>query len=136
MRKVILFMHVSLDGFVCGPHGELDWATMNDDAMGEYLMDDLQKTVDTMLVGRVLFQGFEQYWSEGPKNPDSHPKLIEFARWMENTAKIVFSKTLKEVKWKNSSIAKEEPVAELKRLKTEAGGDMVIFGGAKIVPPR
>ena len=40
MRKVILFMHVSLDGFVCGPNGEQDWMTMNDDEMGKYLGGD------------------------------------------------------------------------------------------------
>jgi hypothetical protein len=43
MRKVILFMHMSLDGFVCGPHDELDWATMNDDEIGKFLIPELQK---------------------------------------------------------------------------------------------
>jgi len=130
MRKVILFMHVSLDGYVCGPQDEMDWCTMDDDAIGKFLIPELQSTVDTMLVGRVLYQGFEQYWPTVPENPSSPPEMIEFAKWMINTTKIVFSNTLKEVKWKNSSLAMADPATTIQRMKKETGGDMVIFGGA------
>jgi len=132
MRKVILFMHISLDGFVCGPNGELDWATMTDDAMGEYMGNDLLKTVDTMFVGRVLFQGFEQYWPSVPMDPNNKPEMIAFAHWMADTPKIVFSNSLNEVKWKNSRLAKGSPAEEVKKLKSEPGGDIVIFGGASL----
>ena len=132
MRKVILFMHISQDGFVCGPQGELDWATMTDDKMGEYMGSDLLKTVDTILVGRVLFQGFEQYWPSVPENPQSPPELISFAHWMIDTPKIVFSNTLKELIWENSILAREDPATTVKKLKQEPGGDMVIFGGASL----
>ncbi len=132
MRKVILFMHVSLDGFVCGPHDEMDWTTMDDDGIGEFLIPDLQKTVDTMLVGRKLYQGFEQYWPTVPENPASPPELVTFALWMANTPKLVFSKTLKEVKWNNSRLALSDPSTTVAELKKEKGGDMVIFGGASL----
>jgi dihydrofolate reductase len=132
MRKVILFMHVTLDGFVCGPKDEMDWTTMNDDAIGKFLIPDLQKTVDTMLVGRVLYQGFEQYWPTVPENPSSKPELVAFAHWMADTPKLVFSNTLKEVKWKNSRLAVSGPKNTIEQLKKEAGGDMVIFGGASL----
>jgi len=125
-------MHVSLDGFVCGPGDELDWATMDDDAIGEFLIPDLQKTVDTMLVGRKLYQGFEQFWPTVPENPASKPELVAFARWMNDTAKWVFSNTLKEVNWKNSRLAISDPSATIAQLKKETGGDMVIFGGASL----
>jgi dihydrofolate reductase len=132
MRKVILFMHVSLDGFVCGPRDEMDWTTMEDDSIGEFLIPDLQKTVDTMLVGRVLYQGFEQFWPTVPENPKSRPALVEFAHWMANTPKVVFSNTLREVKWINSRLAKANPVTTVLQMKKEPGGDMVIFGGASL----
>jgi dihydrofolate reductase len=132
MRKVILFMHVSLDGFVCGPNDEMDWTTMNDDKIGEFLIPDLQRTVDTMLVGRVLYQGFEQFWPTVPENPKSRPELVEFAHWMADTPKVIFSNTLKEVKWKNSSLAKADPATTVHQMKKEPGGDMVIFGGASL----
>jgi dihydrofolate reductase len=132
MRKVILFMHVSLDGFVCGPGDEMDWTTMDDDGIGKYLIPDLQKTVDTMLVGRKLYQGFEQFWPTVPENPGSEPELVAFAHWMADTPKLVFSKTLKEVKWKNSRLATSDPSTTVAQLKKEKGGDMVIFGGAAL----
>lgn len=132
MRKVILFMHLSLDGFVCGPHDELDWATMNDDEIGKFLIPELQKTVDTILVGRVLYQGFEQYWPAVPQDPKAPSELVEFSYWMADTPKVVFSNTLKEVKWKNSILATSDPTTTVQRMKNEPGGDMVIFGGAAL----
>jgi dihydrofolate reductase len=133
MRKVILFMHVSLDGFVCGPNGEQDWMTMNDDEMGKYLASDLMATVDTMLIGRVLYQGFASFWPTVATDP-AHPKeLIDFANWMENTPKIVFSKTLQTVEWKNSRLAQHDLANEIAHLKQQPGGDIVVFGGASLV---
>jgi dihydrofolate reductase len=132
MRKVILFIYVSLDGFVCGPNDELDWTIMNDEEIGKFLIPDLQKTVDSMLLGRALYQGFEQYWPAVTQNPKAPPELVEFAHWMADTAKVIFSNTLKEVRWKNSVLATADPATTIQRMKKESGGDMVIFGGASL----
>ena len=126
-------MHVSLDGFVCGPDGEQDWMTMTDDSAGEFLVPELQSTVDTILVGRVLYQGFASYWPAVADDPHAPQSLVDFARWMEDTPKIVFSRTLGEVSWKNSRLAGMDPAAEVAALKKQPGGDMVIFGGAGLV---
>src|SRR5260221_7555684 len=104
MRKIILFMHISLDGFIAGTNNELDWATMNDGEMGKYLISDLLSTVDTVLIGRNLYKGFESYWPAAADNPDTPKELAEFARWLDNSPKIVYSKTLKKADWKNSTI--------------------------------
>jgi dihydrofolate reductase len=133
MRKVILFMHVSVDGFVCGPNGEQDWMTMNDVIMDRFMVSHFYSRVDTMLIGRVLYQGFENFWPAVAKSKDYPEDLIEFAHWMENTPKIVFSRTLNQLSWANSRLAKDEPVEEVRKLKEEKGGDMVIFGGAGII---
>ncbi|MVM35385.1 deaminase [Spirosoma sp. HMF4905] len=133
MRKVILFMHMSLDGFVCGPNGEQDWMTRDDDDMGKYLASDFQSTVDTILVGRVLYQGFASFWPSVPTSPGIPDELVDFGNWMNNTRKIVFSKTLQTVDWTNSSLAERDIVEEVAYLKQQPGGDMVIFGGAAIV---
>lgn len=135
MGKVILFMHMSLDGFIARPNGEMDWATMNDDAMGRYLIPDLLSTVDTMILGRVLYQGFEKAWPAQAKNPSNPTDLIEFAHWVEDTPKIVFSKTLDKVDWKSSTIVKVKDdgdiAKEISKLKEQPGKDMVLFGGAR-----
>jgi dihydrofolate reductase len=133
MRKVILFMHVSLDGFVCGPKGEQDWMTMNDDEMGRFLANDFQKTADTILTGRILYEGFASYWPKAAQGPAMPAELVSFAKWMEDTHKVVFSRTLKKAEWANSTLAQADPVEEVARLKKQKGGDMIIFGGAGIV---
>ncbi|QMW00604.1 dihydrofolate reductase family protein [Spirosoma foliorum] len=133
MRKVILFMHMSLDGFVCGPNGEQDWKTMNDDDMGKYLAADFQSTVDTILTGRVLYQGFASFWPSVPSSPGIPAELVDFGNWMNNTRKIVFSKTLQTVDWTNSVLAERDIVDEINYLKQQPGGDMVVFGGATFV---
>lgn len=128
-------MVVSLDGFVCGSDGELDWEA-KDDEVGRYLIPELLSTVDTMLLGRVLYQGFEQYWPTAATNPSLPPDLIEFAHWVVNSPKVVFSTTLEEVSWNNSRLVKvkneDDIVQEVQRLKQAEGGDMVLFGGARI----
>jgi dihydrofolate reductase len=93
MRKVILFVVVSLDGFVGGPNGELDWE-VRDEEVSKSLIGDLLATVDTMLLGRVLYQGFQQAWPAMASNPSSPKELVDFAHWIEDTPKVVFSKTL------------------------------------------
>src|SRR5438477_12722302 len=70
MRKVILFMAYSLDGFVGGPKGELNWEN-RDDEVGGQLVPEFTSTVDTMLLGRVLYQGFHQAWPAMASNPQS-----------------------------------------------------------------
>ena len=127
-------MVMSIDGFVGGPNGELDWEVRNEEVSRDFV-NDIQTTVDTMLLGRVLFQGFQQAWPEMASNPSSPKEIVDFANWIENSRKIVFSKSLEKVGWKNSrlvSVSSDEDIAkEVKRLKQQPGGDMVVFGGAR-----
>ncbi len=127
---------MSLDGYISGPSGELDWATMNDDEMGKTLIDDLLETTDTMLLGRVLYQGFQDAWPNTAKDPGSPKELIEFAHWIEDSPKIVFSKTLKNVEWKNSKLISvkndNDIVKEVAKLRKSSGGDIVLFGGTRM----
>jgi len=127
-------MVVSLDGFVGGPNGELDWE-VRDEEVSKSLIGDLLATVDTMLLGRVLYQGFQQAWPAMASNPSSPKELVDFAHWIEDTPKVVFSKTLGKTEWQNSrlvSVKTDDDVEkEVVRLKEQPGGDMVVFGGAR-----
>ena len=129
MRKVILFMHISLDGFVGGPNGEMDSFTM-DFEIGKILIAELLSTVDTMLLGRSLYKGFETYWQAAAENPATPKDLADFAHWIVDSPKIVFSQTLEKVEWKNSRLVKGNAGEEIMKLKQQPGGDMVVFGGA------
>ena len=131
MRKVILAMQVTLDGFIEGPNGELDWAMKEDEETWKDVFE-LQRSADTLLLGRVMYPGFEKYWLSVPKNPSSTKNEIEYARLADKMRKIVFSRTLKKVEWKTTKIIKDHITEEIQRMKQQPGKDMVLLGGAGI----
>jgi len=131
MRKVILSNLVTLDGFFAGPNGELDWHIV-DGEIKEYAIDLLSK-VDALLFGRVTYQLMADYWPAAATNPSTPKSDLEIADKMNNLPKIVFSKTLQEVKWNNSRLAKDNIAEEISKMKQQPGKDMVIFGSGSIV---
>jgi dihydrofolate reductase len=126
MRKVILFMHVSLDGFAAGPNGELDWISYDEEL--EKYAEGVVSTVGAALYGRVTYQMMEGYWPTVLTNPDSTKHEIEHARWIEKIPKVVFSKTMERVEWNNARLIKDNIAEEVSKLKQQPGKDLVIFG--------
>ena len=132
MRNVLLFMHMSLDGFVSGPQGEFDWAVGSDKEMNDEVLDELVRANDTVLLGRVAYHELAAGWSKVPETPGSSKGEIEFAHWISQATKIVFSKTLSQGEWTNSSVVKGNIAEEIKKLKQQEGKDLVLFGGASL----
>jgi dihydrofolate reductase len=133
LRKIIVSERITLDGFITGPNGEMDWMEeFFDEALANY-ESELQKTVDTVLFGGVTYQGFESYWPKVALDPASPPGLVEYATQLNAMRKLVFSKTLSRVEWTNSTLVKEVVPEEITKLKQEPGRDMVIYGSANIV---
>ncbi len=133
MRKIIVTMWMTLDGFIAGPNGEMDWVGESyDEAMGNY-ESDLVSTADTLLLGRVTYQSFAGAWPKVPDNPSASKAEIEDAHRLNAMHKIVFSKTLSSVEWNNSTLVKEIVPEEIEQMKQEPGRDMVIYGSASIV---
>jgi dihydrofolate reductase len=133
VRKIIVSMRVTLDGFIAGLHGELDWMEeFFDEALANY-ESKLQKTVDTTLFGRETYQGFESYWPKVALDPASPRGLAEYAQQLNAMRKIVFSKTLSRAEWNNSVLVREIDPEEITKMKQEPGRDMLIYGSASIV---
>ena len=130
MRKVISFMHVSLDGFTTGPNGELEWAIV-DEELNPYV-DALFKKVDVALYGRVTYQLMESYWPTVLTDPTAAPRDLAHARWVDAISKIVFSRTLSHVEWKNTRLVKDQIAEEIASLKQEPGLDLMIFGSPRL----
>lgn len=132
MRQLILAMNISLDGFVGGPNGELDWVRFSVD-MDNTELPAMIARADTCLLGRSLYEGFSSYW---PTAPQTNPNLSDgekaFARWIDQAQKVVFSTTLEETPWNNARLARGDLAAEVAQLKQQPGGDIVTFGGAKL----
>lgn len=132
MRKLISHMQVTVDGFMAGPKGELDWSGQyHDEAMWRDVWD-LLSTVDTVLFGRVTYRLFEDYWPAVPANPSSTKDDLEFSRWIDKTPKIVASTTLEKVEWKNSRLLKGDVGEEVAKLKAQPGRNLLIFGSSTL----
>ena len=130
MRKLVLLMHISLDGFTAGPGGELDWITVDEEVWKEVI--EQQSMADAALFGRVNYQGFESYWPTVPTDPNASSNEVEHARWLEQTPKYVFSTTLEQVTWRNTRIVKGNIAEEIADLKQQSGKGLLFFGGASL----
>jgi dihydrofolate reductase len=131
MRKVKLQMQLSVDGFVAGLQGEMDWMTWNwDDGLKNYVTD-LTDSIDCILLGRNMPGGFIPYWKSVTANPDD-PQFA-FGKKMDDTLKVVFSKTLKKSEWDNTILAQGDISEEVKALKEMPGKDIIAYGGANFV---
>lgn len=129
---------MSVDGFVASPNGGLDWMTwdLNDNfkKYEAYLKDviDLADSAGTILLGRKMTEGFITYWENVVDNQPDSPEFA-LAERMVYTPKMVFSKTLDEVKGRNVSLAKGKLDDEIANLKNQDGKDLLVYGGAEFV---
>ena len=131
MRKVSLLMHVSLDGFVQGPNEwEMDWISYDEEL--EKYAKDILNTVDTVMWGRVTYEGMAAYWPTVSANPSSSKYEIDHAQWLDNTLKIIFSKSLTKVEWSNSRLVHDHIADEVAELKRQPGKDMIIIGSPRL----
>jgi dihydrofolate reductase len=139
MRKLIAALQVSVDGFIEGPNGELDWAMAEDEETWQDLFETLNH-VDTFILGRVMYPAYEQYWLAVLANPDgplpfsgkvATKNEIAYARLADKTPHIVVSTTLDKVAWKTTRIVRD--VEEIRKLKQQPGKDMHVVGGATLV---
>ncbi len=133
MRKIITTTWVTLDGFIAGPNGEMDWiGEIYDEAMGTY-ENDLVSEADTLLLGRVTYQSFAGSWPHVPDSPTASEGGKAYARKLNAMRKLVFSRTLESAEWNNSTLVKEVVAEDIEKLKQEPGRDMVIYGSASLV---
>jgi len=128
MRKIILMMSVSVDGFIEGPDRELDWH-MVDDELHSHFNEQLS-AMGGFLNGRVTYELMARFWPTADTNPSSSGPMVEFARIWRDMPKIVFSRTLERADW-NTSVVRDVIAEEIQELKAQPGGDLVL-GGADL----
>ena len=128
MRILKLQVAISVDGCIAGPNNEMDWMVWNwDEKLIEY-EKRIHEPVDTILLGRKMTNEFVSYWSNVLNKPED-PEYI-FAKKMIETPKIVFTKTLNKSEWVNTEIATGDLKDEITKLKSQGGGDIIVYGGA------
>ncbi|MBW4529016.1 MAG: dihydrofolate reductase family protein [Phormidium tanganyikae FI6-MK23] len=131
MRKLKLQMQITVDGFVAGSEGQLDWMTMNMDESLSSFVNHLTDTSDTILLGRKMAPGFIQYWEQVITQPDS-PEY-SFAQKMVSIPKVVFSKTIDKIEGQNVRVENGSVVEAVNQLKHQSGKDIIVYGGATFV---
>jgi dihydrofolate reductase len=132
MRKIKLQIQLSLDGFVCGHQGEMDWMVWDWDDVVKQYVTELTNSADTFLMGRATGEGMAVYWPTVASNPESGEEERWMADKLNSSPKVIFSKTITHINWTNARIA-NDIVEEVKELKKEPGKDILIYGGADIV---
>ena len=128
MRKLKLQVQTSVDCYMAGPNGEMDWLTFPwTDDINAYI-EALTEPVDCIVLGRKLAEGFIPTWAAGP---EGEPQ--ESIDKMNDTPKVVISNTLTESPWENTVVAGGDLSETVNRLKAQPGGDMIVYGGGTLV---
>lgn len=128
MRKIVLMMSVSLDGYIEGPNREIDWH-MVDDELHTHFNEQLAD-MGAFLDGRVTYELMAGYWPTADREEDSTGPVADFAVIWRNMPKIVFSRTLQHAQW-HTTIVRDVVVEDIQALKAQDGGDLVL-GGADL----
>ncbi len=126
MRKLISFMHISLDGFVAGPNGEMDWIKVD-----EEIFDYVGKRIsegDIALYGRVTYQMMENYWPTAADKPNASKHDMEHAKWYSNVRKVVLSKTMKDANLPNTTIISDNLSDSINEIKQQGDKEILLFG--------
>jgi dihydrofolate reductase len=128
LRKLRLQVQMSVDGCIAGPNGEMDWMVgLLDDELIKYA-NKITEPVDTILLGRKMTDVFISTWLDVMNKPDD--PWYAFSKKMIETPKVVFTKTLNKSKWINTDIATGNLIEEVSKIKSQNGGDIIVYGGA------
>lgn len=132
MRKLILSVNASFDGFVGGPDGDMSWM-VDDEDMDHEFTTALRHRADTMLAGRATYESFAGAWPQIARSSELTPEMAAFARGMLETPIVVFSRGEPVLDMPNARLAERPLAEEVAALKDQPGGDIAVFGGASIV---
>ena len=122
-------MHISLDGIVAGPNGEMDWIKVD-----EEIFDHVGRRIsegDTALYGGVTYQMMENYWPTAADQPTATRHDIEHSKWYGKVHKVVLSQTLKEANLPGTTIISDNLTDRINEIKHQAGNEILLFGSPK-----
>jgi dihydrofolate reductase len=122
-------MHTSLDGFVAGPNGEMDWIHVDDEIFD--FVPSLTDQADAALYGRVTYEMMQSYWPTAGDQPDASKHDIEHSLWYKKVAKIVLSTTLNQDGLVNTQIISDQLAERIHQIKKQEGKNILIFGSPR-----
>ena len=131
MRKIISFMHVSLDGFTAGPKGEMDWIKIDEELFE--LAFQATEMSDLAIYGRVTYQLMDAYWPTAADKPNASKHDKQHSSWYNSVEKIVLSKTWAGKNIPGTTIISEDFVPQIRSVKEKTGKQIVMFGSPAAV---
>lgn len=130
MRKIIVFNHISLDGYFVDRNGQMNWAhSAADNQEWNAFVSENASGSAVFLFGRVTYDLMAGFWP----TPMAHQNMPDVAESMNNSQKLVFSRTLDKVTWQNAKLVKGDLITEVRKLKQGSGENFLIFGSGTIV---
>jgi dihydrofolate reductase len=126
MKKLILSLHTTLDGFVAGPNGEMDWIKLDDELFD--VVGTFTDTADTALYGRVTYEMMENYWPTAANQPNATKHDREHSEWYKRVDKVVLSNTIQSNEMNKLKVISENIYSEINNLKQQTGKNIIMFG--------
>jgi dihydrofolate reductase len=131
MRKVVLLEHISLDGYIGGTNGEMDWVKLCDEQWQR--VTEISNTADAALYGRVTFQMMESYWPTAGEQPGASQHDKDHSNWLKDATKLVVSKTLTASDWKGTRFISGDASEAIAKIKQEPGKNIFLLGSPTLV---
>lgn len=126
MRRVIMQLEITLDGFGADVDGGMSWFTLDAEAW-VVRNEHYRREIDTVLLGRNNYLGFRGYWPDVASDPSASETDIGFSKWLDAIPKVVFSKTLERAEWQNSRLVSGDLTEEIKKLKEAPGKNLLVM---------
>jgi dihydrofolate reductase len=126
MRKIIITLHISLDGFAGGPNGEMDWIRLDDEMFD--LVGAFTEESDTAIYGRITWQMMDNYWPNAANQPNATKHDKEHSAWYNRVKKIVLSRSYHGLTTDKTTFLGDNVIEEITKLKEEPGKNILIFG--------
>jgi dihydrofolate reductase len=144
MRRIVMFNRVTADGYFAGPDGNLDWVVQDEALDKEAASASASPGIGTILFGRRTYEIFEDFWRQFDDDgaatvPNPHvpgqvsQELRAMADFINGATKVVYSRTLEDVTWRNSRLLREFDPQEIEAMKSEPGKTIRVFGSGSVV---
>lgn len=131
MKKLIVSLHASLDGYVAGPKGEMDWIKF-DDELFDYV-GTFTDTADTALYGRVTYDMMDSYWPTAGDGPNASKHAKEHSRWYNAVDKIILSNTIQSDPVKKRIVINGDIATQINTIKQQGDKNILLFGSPTAV---
>ena len=132
MGKIIALGHISLDGYMADLNRKIDWVRM--DAETNKFVESLYRGAAGTIYGRKTYELMDPFWPDVKKEPGKWPKwVMDYAEWVDEAVKVVVSTTLPSPGWKNTRMIRSNVVEEMRRVKQEVEGDLLLLASSQLL---